>query len=68
MKAFFGKATIGYCVEVDDNATIEEVKARLASGMGRYYFSNFESEDIFDVKEIPWETYIADSEEDEEEE
>lgn len=68
MKAFHGKAVIGYTVEVEDNATPEEIKEKLASGMGWYYFSNFYSEDVFDVEEVSWEEWFGQSDDEEEEE
>lgn len=59
MKVFFGKAIVGYAVEVEDNASMEEIKQRIAEGMGWEFFSNFEPEEIFDIVEVPKEVYFG---------
>ena len=53
MKIFYGKAIIGYTVEVEDDTSMEEIKQRIADGMGWEYFTNFEPEEIFDIVEVP---------------
>ena len=58
MKIFHGKAVIGYTVEVEDDTSMEEIKQRIAEGMGWEYFSNFEPEEIFDIEEIPKVAYF----------
>ena len=60
MKIFHGKAVIGYSVEVEnDNASIEEIKKRIADGMAWYYFANFKPEEIFNIEEVPKEVYFG---------
>ena len=52
MKVYSGKVIFGCEVEVEDNATIEEIKAKLADRMGWDYFCTVYPDGVFDVKEV----------------